>query len=71
MIPQPRTLEIFRFLGMDQDIYCLGRAIPPMRQYKLPGGTEVIQTWNMVEKLEPSPSKPVVSLRTPYGYRTY
>ncbi|KAM5533895.1 hypothetical protein V8D89_012435, partial [Ganoderma adspersum] len=56
---QPRTLEVFMFLGVHQDVRRLARTVPPMREYKLPGGTEVAKTWEILEKLEPSPGRPV------------
>ena len=59
---QPRTLEVFMFIGVHQEVRRLARTVPPMRAYKLPGGTEVAKTWEILEKLEPSPGKPIVSL---------
>ncbi|PIL27593.1 hypothetical protein GSI_10744 [Ganoderma sinense ZZ0214-1] len=56
---QPRTLEVFIFLGVHRDVLNLSRTVPPMREYKLPGGTEVARTWKILEKLEPSPGRPL------------
>ncbi|KAH9910479.1 monooxygenase [Fomitopsis serialis] len=57
---QPRTLEIFNYLGVVDDI--LAKAIDPPRQrrvYKLPGGVEPLKTINIVEYDEPTPSTPI------------
>ncbi|KAI0765037.1 FAD binding domain-containing protein [Fomes fomentarius] len=55
---QPRTSEIFRFLGILQDARRLGGPILPTRAYKLPGGTEVLRTWQMGEDLQITPERP-------------
>lgn len=57
---QPRSLEAFNFLGILPDI--LKNAVPmyPMRLFKLPGGTEVIRTWEIFPHRDPVPSVPWV-----------
>lgn len=50
------------FLGVYEDVCRLSRTVAPVREYKLPGGTEVAKTWEILEKLEPSPGRPVVSV---------
>ncbi|KAI0752573.1 FAD binding domain-containing protein [Daedaleopsis nitida] len=55
---QPRTLEIFSFLGILEDIRRHGRPLAPMRAYKLPGGTEIMATWEMLGKISTSPDRP-------------
>lgn len=34
---------------------------PPMRLYKLPGGTEALKTWTMTETVDVTPARPFVS----------
>ena len=50
------------FLGVHQEVRRLARTVPPMRAYTLPGGMDVAKTWEILEKLEPSPVRPMVSL---------
>ncbi|KAI0746878.1 FAD binding domain-containing protein [Daedaleopsis nitida] len=54
----PRTLEIFSFLGIREDIRRYGRPLAPMRAYKLPGGTEATATWEMLGRISISPDRP-------------
>ncbi|RPD65610.1 hypothetical protein L226DRAFT_530850 [Lentinus tigrinus ALCF2SS1-7] len=54
----PRTLEIFRFLGVAEDARRLGAPLRPMTLYKLPGGTEPVATWKVLEDVPISPDRP-------------
>ncbi|KAI0711184.1 FAD binding domain-containing protein [Cerioporus squamosus] len=58
----PRTLEIFRFLGVAQDARRLGRPLMPTQLYKLPGGTEPVASWKMWDDVPISPDRPEDSL---------
>ena len=58
---QPRTAEIFRFLGILDDARKFHRDLPPFQSYKLPGGTEILKRWLLVEKFELTPDRPCVS----------
>ena len=60
---QSRTLEMFHFLGILPDALKTGGPVPTMRSYKLPGGTEVLRTWGMVEEKQATPDRPYVSIR--------
>ncbi|CCM03923.1 uncharacterized protein FIBRA_06075 [Fibroporia radiculosa] len=55
---QPRTLEIFHFLRILNDIKERGRSIAPVRFYKLPGGTEPLKTFHLIPPVDPTPSVP-------------
>ena len=57
---QPRTTEVFRFLGILEDARPHARKQVQMRSYKLPGGTEPLRTWSMLEQFHPSPDRPEV-----------
>ncbi|KAF8824655.1 hypothetical protein HHX47_DHR8000109 [Lentinula edodes] len=46
----PRTLELFKTLGIVDDILKASTPIPTMRAYKLPGGTIPVKTWDLYEK---------------------
>lgn len=59
---QPRSQELYEFLGIMDELRPIGRPTPQMRLYKLPGGTEILRTWDMVEKLESTPMEPYVSI---------
>ncbi|RPD78983.1 hypothetical protein L226DRAFT_501441 [Lentinus tigrinus ALCF2SS1-7] len=54
----PRTLEIFRFLGVAEDARRLGGPLLPMQLYKLPGGTEPVAKWKILEDPPLSPDRP-------------
>ncbi|KAI0698051.1 FAD binding domain-containing protein [Cerioporus squamosus] len=58
----PRTLEIFRFLGVAQDARRLGSPFMPMQRYKLPGGTEPVAKWKILDDVPISPDRPEDSL---------
>ncbi|CDO77544.1 hypothetical protein BN946_scf184912.g43 [Trametes cinnabarina] len=61
---QPRSLEIYRFLGLLDDYLRVAQPMPPFRAYKLPGGTEPLRTWTLVETPQPTPDRPLVELST-------
>ncbi|KAL1707442.1 FAD binding domain-containing protein [Schizophyllum commune] len=44
---QPRTLELYKLLGVLDDILKRARFAQPIVHYKLPGGTEVAREFNM------------------------
>lgn len=58
---QPRTLEIFRFLGILDDVLALGNSYKPRCLYKLPGGTEPLTIVETAPRVEPTPSVPYVN----------
>ncbi|OSD07919.1 hypothetical protein PYCCODRAFT_1463192 [Trametes coccinea BRFM310] len=55
---QPRSLEIYRFLGLLDDYLHAAQTMPPARAYKLPGGTEPLKTWMIVEPMSSTPDRP-------------
>ncbi|KAI0366015.1 hypothetical protein BV20DRAFT_1038622 [Pilatotrama ljubarskyi] len=55
---QPRSLEVYHFLGLLDDVRRLAIPLVPMRAYKLPGGTEPLKTWEMLPNVEPTPDRP-------------
>ncbi|CDO77546.1 hypothetical protein BN946_scf184912.g45 [Trametes cinnabarina] len=57
---QPRSLEIYRFLGLLDDYLRVAKPLPTMRSYKLPGGIEPLKTWKVVEHPTPTPDRPLV-----------
>ncbi|KAH9922913.1 uncharacterized protein B0H18DRAFT_1120636 [Fomitopsis serialis] len=62
---QPRTLEIFNYLGVLDDIVAKGIDAPKLRRvYKLPGGVEPLKTVNMLQYDEPTPSTPIIAHRS-------
>ena len=58
---QPRTIEVFRFLGILDDARRHARKRVQMQSYKLPGGTEPLRTWWMYEEFQRTPDRPEVS----------
>ncbi|TFK90333.1 hypothetical protein K466DRAFT_543631 [Polyporus arcularius HHB13444] len=58
----PRTLEIFRFLGVAQDARRLGGPLMPMQLYKLPGGTQPVRQWKIWDDVPITPDRPEDSL---------
>ena len=55
-----RTMEFMQFLRILQDVENISTEIPKMKLYKLPGGTETLKIWDMVEDVAPTPSAPFV-----------
>ncbi|KAI1798121.1 FAD binding domain-containing protein [Ganoderma leucocontextum] len=55
---QPRTMEVFRFLGILDDARVHARKRILSRAYKLPNTTEPSRTWSMHEKFEWTPDRP-------------
>ncbi|KZT72192.1 monooxygenase [Daedalea quercina L-15889] len=57
---QPRTMEIFNYLGVLDNIRAKAIVVPRERRvYKLPGGVEPLKTVNMLQYDEPTPSTPI------------
>ncbi|TDL23952.1 hypothetical protein BD410DRAFT_720172, partial [Rickenella mellea] len=54
----PRTLEVMNMLGVLPDIERHCARIPPLQSYKPPHGVQPSQTWELMENLEPLPSRP-------------
>ncbi|KAI9067760.1 hypothetical protein FKP32DRAFT_1619747 [Trametes sanguinea] len=57
---QPRSLEIYHFLGMLDDYLRVATPLPEMRAYKLPGGTEALRTWRVQDPIPPTPDRPIL-----------
>ncbi|TFY60899.1 hypothetical protein EVJ58_g4853 [Rhodofomes roseus] len=55
---QPRTLEVFHYLGVLPDIHAVNRPLLPERQYKLPGGVEPFKTSHLLDPVDPTPDVP-------------
>ena len=58
---QPRTMEVYNYLGIADDIIKGGQPIKPFAVYKLPEGKEIIKTFPMMELRPSTPSVPFVS----------
>ncbi|KAI0816870.1 monooxygenase [Trametes gibbosa] len=59
---QPRSLEVYHFLGLLPDIHKRLQHTPPFVSYKLPGGTEVARTWSLYEIIEPTTDRPFTNI---------
>ncbi|KAL1669638.1 FAD binding domain-containing protein [Schizophyllum commune] len=55
---QPRTLELYKLLGILDDVLKRARFAQPIVHYKLPGGTEVAREFNMFPWTDPTPDCP-------------
>lgn len=62
---QPRTLEIYHYLGALDDIASGGQPLQQMAVYKMPEGKDIIKTYSMMETYPTTPSVPFV--RTLYA----
>ena len=60
---QPRTLELYNYLGVLSDITSKGSLMVPRCVYEMPEGRKPIKIFNMSEYEEPTPSVPFVSIR--------
>ncbi|KAI0635066.1 FAD binding domain-containing protein [Trametes polyzona] len=58
---QPRSLEVYKLLGVLDAIRRIARPMYPMRSYKLPGGTEPQRTWKIWEPQPPTPDRPITN----------
>ncbi|KAH9911762.1 monooxygenase [Fomitopsis serialis] len=67
---QPRTLELFHFLGVLDDVDAMALSIMPRREYKLPGGTETLKVAMIAAIEDPTPSTPYVNARLLGQYNT-
>ncbi|GAV99130.1 protein [Lentinula edodes] len=58
---QPRSLEMHHFLGTLPDFLDVGKVLPPCAVYKIPGGTEILKTFEMIPYEEPRPDIPYIN----------
>ena len=58
---QPRTLEIYNYLGMLPEYISNGALMAPRCVYEMPGGVKPIKVFDMAPYQEPTPSVPFVS----------
>ena len=59
-IIQPRSLEVFEFLGIIDPVMQRCIKPPTARMYKGPEGVEILKEFEMAPALEPTPAKPYV-----------
>ena len=57
---QPRSLELFEFLGIIDLVMQRSIKPPTARMYKGPEGVEILKEFLMIPDLEPTPDKPYV-----------
>jgi 2-polyprenyl-6-methoxyphenol hydroxylase-like FAD-dependent oxidoreductase len=57
---QPRSLEVYRALGIVDTVLSESFPSPPARVYAVPGGTEVLKEWQMITQSDPTPDCPYV-----------
>ncbi|EDR14078.1 uncharacterized protein LACBIDRAFT_305503 [Laccaria bicolor S238N-H82] len=58
--PQPRSLELFQFLGVVDVITKAGTSIPTIRMYKS-DGVEVLKEFQMTPSRDPTPTNPYLN----------
>ncbi|KAJ3923576.1 FAD binding domain-containing protein [Lentinula edodes] len=58
---QPRTLEMHHFLGTLPDFLNVAQSMPPCTIYKIPGGTEILKTFELNPHEEPKPDTPYIN----------
>ncbi|KAH9478017.1 Flavin-dependent monooxygenase [Psilocybe cubensis] len=58
----PRTFEVFESLGVVDDVLKQVIKVPNFCVFKMPGGTEIINDFNMEEYVDPTPSIPYPNL---------
>ncbi|KAL1680317.1 FAD binding domain-containing protein [Schizophyllum commune] len=61
---QPRTLEVFNFLGVLDDVIAGSGTFKPVRVYKMPGGVEVAKEIHPTTLKDPLPDKPWPNARS-------
>ena len=57
---QPRSLELFEFLGIIDPVMQRSIKPPTARMYKGPEGVEILKEFDMAPALEPTPARPYV-----------
>jgi hypothetical protein len=57
---QPRSLELFEFLGIIDPVMERSIKPPTARVYKGPEGVEILKEFDVVPVSEPTPAKPYV-----------
>lgn len=69
---QPRTLEIYKILGILPDIVKLARLAPTVHLYSSPGGSVPLKALDLNEIMEATPQYPYVfcpvSMRALYNH---
>ncbi|KAL1710529.1 FAD binding domain-containing protein [Schizophyllum commune] len=61
---QPRTLEVFDYLGVLEDVLAVSGTFKPVRVYKMPGGVEVAKEIHPTTLKAPLPDKPWPNARS-------
>jgi hypothetical protein len=61
---QPRTFELFHFLGILEDVRKFTTPMKPFCAYKLPGGTVPLKIWDMFQNggRDVRPDRPYVCI---------
>ena len=57
---QPRSFELFEFLGIIDPVMKRSIKPPTARMYKGPEGVEILKEFMMTPEFEPTPAKPYV-----------
>ena len=57
---QPRSLELFEFLGIIDPVMQLSIKPPTARMYKGPEGVEILKEFEISPELVPTPDRPYV-----------
>ncbi|KAJ7698945.1 hypothetical protein B0H17DRAFT_1158237 [Mycena rosella] len=57
----PRTLEVFKILGVLLEILELAHKPVKFQSYELPDGIKPLKTWTMSPTLEPTPARPFLN----------
>ncbi|KZT69628.1 monooxygenase [Daedalea quercina L-15889] len=60
----PRAQEVYHFLGLLPEVLERGRPLLPTHVYKLPGGTELLKEFWMADPKGPTPSTPLINIRS-------
>lgn len=58
---QPRSLELFEFLGIIDPVMQRSIGYPTVIMYKGPEGVEILKEFVMAPVLEPTPAEPYVN----------
>ncbi|KAL1739501.1 FAD binding domain-containing protein, partial [Schizophyllum fasciatum] len=59
---QPRTLELYKELGVLDDLQKRAELAQPIVHYKLPGGTEVVREFAMIPRVDSTPDTPYANI---------
>ena len=64
-------MELYKFLGISDDVLARSSGLTPLRAYKMPEGREVLRTWNLFDEFGGTPDIPMVRHNHTFTLKLY